>query len=131
MHALAGSWIANLEKSRRDPNHQFQRATMRFDITGDRVSLTYGGINHSGRQEHGSQVFHADGQEHPVPEAPGVVAIGTLDPRALQSVATKDGAVVGRAMYSVSDDGRSMTATVTGLDASGKTFDQVIVFDRE
>ena len=131
MHALTGSWIANLDKSRRDPNHQFHRATMRFDVDGDSVSLTYGGINASGRQEHGSQAFRADGQEHPVPEAPGVVATGTLEPRALRSVAAKEGAVVGRATYAVSDDGRSMTATVSGLDANGKSFEQVIVFDRE
>jgi hypothetical protein len=31
MHALTGTWIANLEQSRRDPNHQFHRATMRFE----------------------------------------------------------------------------------------------------
>ena len=31
MHALTGMWIANIAHSRRDPNHQFHRATMRFD----------------------------------------------------------------------------------------------------
>ena len=82
MHALTGMWIANIDHSRRDPNHQFHRATMRFDLVGDRVSLFYGGLNASGRQEQGGKSFHADGQEHAVPEAPGVVAISTLEPRA-------------------------------------------------
>jgi hypothetical protein len=31
----------------------------------------------------------------------------------------------------VSPDGQTMTATVSGIDAAGKTFDQVIVFDRK
>jgi hypothetical protein len=131
VHTLAGSWVANIEKSQRHVNHQFQQATMRFDINGDRVSLTYGGINHSGREEHGHQVFLADGADHPVPGAPGIVSTSTLGPNAFQSTGKKDGTVVGHAVYEVSDDGRSMTATVSGIDGSGKPFDQVIVFDRE
>jgi hypothetical protein len=39
--------------------------------------------------------------------------------------------VIGRATYQVSEGGRMLTATVSGVDASGKVFDQVVVFDRE
>jgi hypothetical protein len=131
MHALSGTWIANLDQSRRDPNHQFHRATIRFEVVGAAVSLAYGGVNASGRHEQGGQMLHADGREHSLPEAPGVVAVTTLEPRVLHTVAKKDGAVVGRAAYAVSEDGQRMTATVSGLDAAGKSFDQVIVFDRE
>ena len=130
-HALTGTWIANIDRSRRDPNHLFHRATMRFEVVDDRVSVVYGGVNASGRHEQGGQTFHADGQEHVVPEATGVVAISTLEPRALYSIGKKDGLTIGRATYEVSEDGRMLTATVSGLDASGKAFDQVIVFDRE
>jgi hypothetical protein len=49
----------------------------------------------------------------------------------LETVATKDGRAVGSARYAVSDDERSLTATVGGSDAAGKAFDQMIVFDRE
>lgn len=31
----------------------------------------------------------------------------------------------------MSEDGRTLTATVGGIDAAGNAFDQVIVFDRE
>jgi hypothetical protein len=37
----------------------------------------------------------------------------------------------GRATYLVSYDGSTLTATVEGIDAGGKAFDQVIVFDRQ
>jgi hypothetical protein len=131
MHALSGTWIANLDRSRRDPNHQFHRATVRFDVDGSTVSLAYGGVNASGRQEHGAQTLRADGQEHLLPEAPGVVAVSTLDARTLRTVAKKDDKEVGRAAYDVSEDGRTMTATVSGLDAAGQLFDQIIVFDRD
>jgi hypothetical protein len=131
MHALSGTWIANLDQSRRDPKHQFSRATIRFEVLGTAVSLTYGGVNASGRHEHGGQTLHADGQEHPVPEAPRTVTVSTLEPCLLRTVGKQDGVVVGRATYEVSENGWTMTATVCGLDATGKSFDQVIVFGRE
>jgi hypothetical protein len=131
MHALSGTWIANVEQSKRDPNHQFERATIRFDVLGTDVSMAYGGINASGRHEQGGPTIHADGQEHPIPEAPGVVSIGTLGPRVFHTIASKDGVVVGRGAYEVAPEGETMTATVSGVDGGGRTFEQVIVFDRE
>jgi hypothetical protein len=37
---------------------------------------------------------------------------------------------MGHGSYDVSEDGNTMTAAVTGIDGSGKAFEQVIVFDR-
>ena len=48
----------------------------------------------------------------------------------LESMGKKDGTILGRGTYEVSDDGQTMTATVSGIDAAGKPFEQVIVFDR-
>jgi hypothetical protein len=130
MHPLAGTWIANVAASRRHANHQFESATMSFTVRADEVVLAYEGINASGKREASSQTFHADGQEHAIPQAPGFVAVTTLGERRLESTGKKDGAILGRGIYEVSDDGRIMTATVSGTDAAGKAFEQVIVFDR-
>ena len=133
MNPLAGTWIANLEKSQRHANHQFKSATLTFDISGDVVSLTHAGVNMSGKHESGKTQFTADGREHPVsPQAPGVVAVTTfVDLRTLSTEATQDGRPLARGTYAVSEDGRTLTATVAGIDAAGQPFDQVIVFDRE
>src|SRR5688572_13425135 len=127
MHLLTGTWTANLAKSHRDPNHQFHRATMRFQVDDDAVLLTFGGVNAAGRTEEGTRTIRPDGHDHPDAAAPGVVTTSTIEERALRVVATKDGAVVGRGSYAVSDDGRTLTATMSGFDASGSAFDQVIV----
>ena len=133
MNPFAGRWIANLEKSQRHANHQFKSATLTFDISGDVVSLTHAGVNMSGKLETGKTLFTADGREHPVnPQAPGVVAVTTfVDPRTLSTQASRDGRPLARATYAVSEDGQTLTATVAGIDAAGKPFHQVIVFDRE
>jgi len=51
--------------------------------------------------------------------------------RVLETTASKDERPMGRATYALSDDGHTLTATVEDIDAAGKAFDQVIVFDRE
>jgi hypothetical protein len=130
MHPLHGTWIANLSKSTRHANHQFKNATMRFDVGTDTVVLSYEGVNASGKHEASTQTIHTDGLERPVPGAAGIVAVSTLEPRRLESSARKDGVALGRGTYEVDEEGRTLTATVSGIDASGKPFDQVIVFDR-
>ena len=131
MHSLIGTWIANIEKSKRHENHRFASATMHFAIADEEVRLSFEGVNASGEVEKSDQVLHADGLPHDHPLAPGIVVTSTLGPRGFEVSATKDGAPIGRGSYDVSDEGDTMTATVTGIDASGKAFEQVIVFDRE
>jgi len=129
---FAGTWVANIEKSKRHPNHQFQSATMQFTVVGDTVTLTHGGVNAGGQQESGKVILHADGKEHPVPEAPGVTVVTRwVGPRVLHTIGKSGGAQVGEQTYEVSSDGKTLTAKVSGMDASGARFDQVIVFDRK
>jgi hypothetical protein len=132
MNVFVGTWIANLEKSRRHANHQFHSATISFSVAGDLVTMKHGGINASGKQESGTTVLRCDGKDHPVsPLAPGVlVASRWSDANTLETVARKDGQLVGNGTYAVSPDGQTLTATVAGVDAAGKSFEQVIVFDR-
>ena len=130
MHSLVGTWIANISKSNRHENHQFASATMHFAIAHDEVRLSYEGVNASGKVEKSEQVLHADGLPHAHPLAPGIIVTNSLGPRGFESFATKDGATIGHGSYDVSEDGNTMTATVTGIDGSGRAFEQVIVFDR-
>jgi hypothetical protein len=132
MSIFVGTWIANIEKSRRHVNHQFQDATLSFDVSGDVVTLTHGGVNAAGKQESGTTILRSDGKDHAVsPLAPGVVvATRWRDANVLETVARKDGQVVGDGTYEVSSDGKTLTATVVGIDGAGARFEQVIVFDR-
>jgi hypothetical protein len=106
MDSFLGTGVANLEKSRRHANHQFQRATLTFDISGDVVSITHAGVNMSGKAESGTTVLQTDGVEREVsPLAPGVVAVTRwMGTSTLVTEASKDGRQVGSATYAVSDD---------------------------
>ena len=133
MDPFTGTWIANLAKSHRHPNHQFQSATLRFEVSGNAVSLTQAGVNMSGKNESSTRTLDADGQEHAVlPQAPDVVVISRwIGTHVLETIGKRGDDIVGRGTYEVSPDGRMLTATVSGIDAKGAAFEQVIVFDRQ
>jgi len=133
MDPFTGTWIANLSKSQRHPNHLFQSATICFDVSGDAVSLTHAGVNMSGKHESGTVTLHPDGKEHPVSaQAPGVVGVTRwVGSHILDMVTKKDGEVIGHGTYEVSSDGSTLTAKVWGTDANGASFEQVIACDRE
>jgi hypothetical protein len=42
---LAGEWQANLQKSKRDPNHRFSQASMRIEVEGHNLRLIIEGAN--------------------------------------------------------------------------------------
>ncbi|HXG64357.1 MAG TPA: hypothetical protein VNO70_04570 [Blastocatellia bacterium] len=129
---FAGTWKANLSKSKQHPNHRFQSATIRFEVADDVVLLIFTGINMAGEKESGTRKLRPDGKEYPVAAAPGVVEVAKwVGSHALETTAMKDGKVIGRGAYEVSSDGKTLTARIKGIDASGAEFEQVIVFDRE
>ena len=132
MEPFTGSWIANIAKSRRHENHQWQSATLTFAVSGDDVSLTQSGVNMSGKSESSTLTLHADGEEHPVsPQAPGIVVVTRwLSTYQLETVGKRGAETIGRGTYEVSADGRILTARVAGIDAQGAAFEQEIVFDR-
>jgi hypothetical protein len=127
-----GSWKANLEKSQRDPNHQFSSLTAKFEFIDEAVVLTYSGINMGGRQEGSVRNLYPDGKERPVTAAPGFSETTRWRSKwVLESNATKDGRTVGQSTYEISRDKKTLTAKVKGVDARGRPFEQVIVFERD
>jgi hypothetical protein len=129
---FAGTWVANVAKSKRPPNHQFQSPTLKFAVVGNTVTITHYGVNPGGQKESSTVVLEADGQEHPVSEQPGIMVVTSWSgPRLLHAVAKEVGAEVGESEYEVSTDGKTLTVTVSGTDLSGSPFYQVIVYDRK
>lgn len=131
-HPLNGTWKANLEKSKRDPNHMFSSLTMTIDVSSDLVMVTFNGVNKEGKEEGGSTKLIPDGKSYPVPQAQGFVQITKwLNANTLETSAQKDGTIVGKSTYEVSPNGKELTVRIHGIDAKGLPFDQIIVLDRQ
>jgi hypothetical protein len=129
---LVGTWNANIEKSKRHPNHLFKSAKLRFSIANNVVTMTYSGVNMSGVEENGHTVFHPDGKEHPLEAIQGAVEVSRwVNAQRLETVVTQNGKIIGQSTFEVSADGKTLTALLKGADASGADFEQTIVCDRE
>lgn len=133
MDPFTGKWIANLAKSRRHANHQFQSATLQFEVSGNTIGLTQAGVNMSGKNESSTLTLQADGEEYPAsPQAPGVMVVTRwMGTHGLETIGKRGADILGRGAYEVSADGRTLTAKVAGTDAQGAAFEQEIVFERE
>lgn len=118
-------WTANLSKSKRHPRNMFQSSTLQFSVGTGAVTITNSGLNAAGQEEKGVNTFQTDGKEHPFDRNPNVLIMARwVNPLVLETIAKKDGQVIGRATYEVSSDGQTLTAKIV------YDYEQVIVFDR-
>jgi len=120
---FAGTWIANLSKSKRHPDNQFREATLEFGMNGERLTITDIVVNASGQEEKERHTILIDGKEHPSADGNGYfITANWLGTHVLETTAKKSGEVVGRGMYLVSRDGQTLTISAD---------QQLIVCDRK
>ena len=109
---LVGEWTANLSKSIRHPASQFRSARLQVEVVGDMVTISDVVVDESGRENRGKNAMRADGNEHPSERGNGYAMTATWrGSYVLETVARKDGEIVGRGLYEVSVDGRTLTVT--------------------
>jgi hypothetical protein len=117
---FAGTWVANLAKSRPLPLNEYSAATLRFAVTGDTITLDDVVVDAAGRSEQTRNVIHADGRERWAAHGL-VVTARRLGARGLEAVVKRHGAIEGRVTYEVSADGNTLILTAG---------EQRAVFDR-
>jgi len=120
---FVGTWTANLARSKRHPANEFRAATIHFTVDGDTVTITDGFVDTDGKKLHGRNTLNVDGQEHATDRAGYVMVARWRSSHVLETLATKNGEVVGRGTYEVSADGTTLTVS----DGSG---DQLIVLEK-
>ncbi|MBV9265542.1 MAG: hypothetical protein JO061_05175 [Acidobacteriaceae bacterium] len=129
---FSGTWKMNARKSKFDPNHQPSEATMRFEREAEGYLMRAEGTSDGKHIEEQPQRFMLDGEEYPVPGAPGVTTVSTRpDANTIQVSARNGDSVLGEGSYVVSADGATLTATVRGIDAQQRPFQTTVVWDRE
>lgn len=124
---FVGLWRLVPDDSIFDPNHSPREAKMRWLLDGDGIYVMQAeGVSAKGeRVAERPQRFVADGKPHPVPDFPGLVAITSKpDAHTIRAeVRREDGTIAGEGTYTVSSDGRSLTATAAGFDSQLRRFE--------
>lgn len=130
-----GTWILNPSRCEFDPNHRPQAATLVIARDNEgRYLITAEGISEKGQKvTERPETLIPDGQPRPVPDFPGLTTTsGRPDPRTIHTdVRREDGSLAGQATFTVSVDGRSLTAINSGFDTQLRQFKQTTSWDRQ
>jgi hypothetical protein len=130
-----GTWKVNLEKSTYSPGPKPTTATIiKIEPSADGVKTTFDGMTAEGKPFHTEAVGAFDGKDNPVKGAllPNTtVAYKRIDGRTYEAQTKVDGKPTTTARVSVSADGKTLTATISGKNAKGETVNNVIVQDRQ
>jgi hypothetical protein len=122
---FAGTWKANLGKSKPPPANQFRSATLQLSVRGNVMTIAQSLVGEPGEEQRDRTALHVDGHEHVSDDRPGFSVVASWrGSNVVQVIAKKDGEVVGLGTYEVSADGRELSIT----DAVS---DMHIVLERE
>jgi len=122
---LAGSWSADLSRSRLDPKIPFKEISITIGVTGNAVTVASSLVMPNGAHIQERETFRADGTETAATQYTGVAHVATwIGPQVFALITKKGGEIVALITYQVSSDGQTLTARTSG------PIDQTIVFRR-
>lgn len=131
---LIGAWKLNLSKTKYEPGPALRAQTQKYEPAGkDTLKRTADGVDAKGQPTHEEASIIFDGKEHPVPNSPTADAVVNrrLDAYATEMVQTKGGMLAIVVQRFVSRDGKSLTIKRIGIDAQGKPFRDIQVYDQQ
>jgi len=127
-----GTWKLNEAKSKFTPGTtKFTNVTFK-NMFGN-IKVTQDGISGDGKPIHVEWSGKFDGKDYPVTGDPNADTRSYMkvNDRTLHVTAKKNGKVIATAHTTVSNDGKSRSATVTGTTPKGKKFKNVVVYDKQ
>jgi len=131
-----GTWKQSIEKSKYDPGPQPKNAQVRtleaFGSDGQKYSVE--GVAGNGNKTLWTYSASYDGKEYPLtgpaPFGATTIIIKHLGPNKTQELLKNGDKVVETTISELSADGKTLTITATGTNASGAAFTNILVFDR-
>jgi hypothetical protein len=122
---LAGSWSADLSRSRLDPKMPFKEIDITIGVTGNAITVASSLVMPNGAHIQERETFRADGTETAATQYPGVAHVATwIGPQVFALITKKGAEIVALITYQVSSDGQTLTARTSG------PVDQTIVLRR-
>jgi len=130
----AGTWKLNLAKSKFSPGPPPRSSTLTFQAEGQSLTATVEGMNAQGvptKVVHGPYLY--DGKAYPVTGAPGYDAASykIINDSTDEITRTKAGKVIQTVTEVLSEDGKSLTFTIKGINANGQQINNVAVYEKQ
>ena len=127
-----GTWQLNIAKSTYKPGPAPKSQTVRVEPSGQGERVRSEAVNINGTRVVTEYTAAFDGTDYPLKGSPvaNAVSLKRIDARTTERVDKKDGHIVLVYKRVVSDDGKTMTVTVNGVNAQGQQVSNVVVFER-
>jgi hypothetical protein len=134
--AHIGTWKQNFEKSKVDPAPTAPRPqsiTRTYEKFGDGLKFTQVTVSADGTSTTGTYSAHYDGKDYPLTGNANAdtISLKRIDASTFDSTLKKAGKIVTTGRNTVSADGKTMTYTSKGTNASGQPFTATAIFDRQ
>jgi len=133
--AFVGTWQLNVAKSKFDTGTARKSETRIVESSPYGMKVSVERTNADGSNQQFNYTTNFDGKAHHITGAAPygaddiLVTLGAAN--TLSFTLTKHGKVVGSGTSVVSADGKTLTLTSKGTDASGKTTSSVAVYDKQ
>jgi hypothetical protein len=130
--AVDGTWKLNVAKSKFSGTAP-KSGTRVYTESADGTTLDQKLVGVDGKEMSMHVTLTYDGKPHPITGNPDADS-GTgkaIDARTTDFTLTKGGKVVGTVHRVVSADGKTLTVNNKGTRPDGKTYDDVLVFDKQ
>jgi hypothetical protein len=129
---LVGTWELNLAKSKFGPGRAPKNETRTYVVSGQDVKATTKGVDSAGKPTAAEFIVNYDGKDRPVTGNPDaeMLSLKRVDRFTTEFTQKRAGKVVITGTRIISRDGKVMTITTKGTDATGKTINDVAVFDK-
>ncbi len=128
---VIGTWELNLAKSKFTTAPP-KSSTRTYEAVPNGLKFAGREVDADGQTVVGHWTAYYDGKDYPTIGSPhaDTIAIKRIDSFTGESIQKNAGKVVTRNRRVVSPSGKVMTMTASGMDAQGKPFTNVLVFDR-
>jgi hypothetical protein len=130
----AETWKLNLAKSKYSPGPPPRSSTLTYQVEGQSLMATTEGIDAQGNPTkvvHGPYVY--DGKSYPITGARAYDAASykVINDSTDEITQTKMGKLVRTVTEVLSEDGKTLTFTSTGVNANGQQINNVAVYEKQ
>ena len=129
--SIVGTWTLNVAKSTYSPGPPPKSLTVKFEAAGDGIKSTSDTVAADGSSAHSEYTASYDGKDYPLKGMKDADSVALTRTDASTSVRSdkKAGKVVRTYTRTLSADGKTMTATITGSDEQGRTINNTVVLE--
>jgi hypothetical protein len=130
---VAGTWTLNVAKSKFAPGPPAKSGKAVITASGaDGVKIAFDGVTGAGDKVHWEYTAQNDGKDYPMTGNPDAdtVTLKRIHATSVETTYKKGGKVTLVNVRTVSADGKTLTVTQKGTNATGTKVDNLLVFDR-